>query len=129
MMGPRGVPLGRARRLRADMPPAELRVWYFIRKCQLEAARFRRQVPLGRYIVDFACLEERLVIELDGDQHAHRTTHDEARTAWLNAPGWRVLRFWNNEVYDNIDGVLETIRSAMLSENEGGAASARSERW
>jgi len=115
MMGPRSVSPGRARALRTSSTPAELRLWYFIRKRQLESVRFRRQVPLGRYVVDFACLEERLVIELDGSQHGDQMAYDEARTAWLNEHGWRVLRFWNNEVADNIEGVLETIRAALRS--------------
>ncbi len=64
---------------------------------------------MGRFIVDFVCLETRLVIEIDGGQHAERQVHDDARTAWLNGQGYRVLRFWNNEILNNIDAVGEAI--------------------
>jgi very-short-patch-repair endonuclease len=70
-------------------------------------------VPLGDYVVDFACLEARLVVEVDGGQHGEQGKRDAARTAWLEAQGFRVLRFWNNEVLGNTDGVIETIRRAL----------------
>ena len=75
--------------------------------------RFRRQVPLGPYVADFACFEARLIVELDGGQHADRTVEDAAREAWLEAEGFRVLRFWNNEVLGNTDGVTEAIGAAL----------------
>ena len=76
--------------------------------------KFRRQHPLGRSIVDFVCIEHRLVIEADGGQH-NESKSDEYRTAWLERQGWRVLRFWNNEVRANSEGVQETILEALNS--------------
>ena len=106
-----------ARKLRKDMPEAEQRLWYFIRCSELGGFRFRRQHTIGPYIVDFACLETKLVIELDGDQHAlgDAPRRDEKRDAYLTAEGFEVLRFWNNEVYENIDGVLEAILDAAMN--------------
>ena len=103
-----------ARRLRANMTEAERKLWALLRRKQLQGFRFRRQVPLGRYVADFACMSAQLVVELDGGQHTERTEHDERRTAWLKSVGYRVLRFWNGEVFTNADGVLETIRLALL---------------
>ena len=96
--------LAKARRLRADMTEAEKRMWYLLRRGQFGGLKFRRQVPIGPYIIDFACLSERLVIELDGGQHDANAEEDARRTAWLEAQGYRVLRFWNNEVFENLDG-------------------------
>jgi len=106
-----------ARKLRKDMPEAEQRLWYFIRRKELGGFRFRRQHTIGPYIVDFACVESNLVIELDGDQHALGDTpeRDGKRDAYLNQQGFEVLRFWNNEVYENIDGVLEVILDAAMN--------------
>jgi very-short-patch-repair endonuclease len=99
----------RARRLRATMTDAEQRLWYHLRGRRFLGAKFRRQMPLGRYVVDFVCLEQRLVLELDGGQHADRTGADQDRDAWLRARGFRVLRFWNNEVMEDLPGVLARI--------------------
>jgi very-short-patch-repair endonuclease len=104
-----------ARRLRAEMTEAERKLWSLLRRKQLQGFRFRRQVPLGRYVADFACMSAHLVIELDGGQHALRTEHDQRRTAWLESVGYRVLRFWNGEVFTSAEGVLETIRLALLN--------------
>lgn len=98
-----------ARRLRRRLTDAERALWRNLRDRQLDGHKFRRQHPLGRFVVDFVCLEERLVVELDGGQHALRKNADTARTAWLNREGYRVLRFWNNEVLRNTDGVLAEI--------------------
>ena len=103
-----------ARLLRINMTDAERKLWSLVRRKQLQGFRFRRQVPLGRYVADFACMSARLVIELDGGQHADRSEYDQHRTAWLNGKGFRVLRFWNDEVFTNADGVLETIRLALV---------------
>jgi len=78
-----------------------------------EGARFRRQVPLGRYIVDFLCLDARLVVEVDGGQHATEAERDAERTRWLESQGFRVLRVWNNEVLENLDGVADIIAAAL----------------
>ena len=103
-----------ARKLRKEMPSAEKRLWYFIRNKRLGGFRFRRQHTIGAYIADFVCIEARIVIELDGDQHALRTapTRDTKRDGFMESEDWLVLRFWNNDVYENVDGVLETILGA-----------------
>jgi very-short-patch-repair endonuclease len=95
-----------ARTLRRNLTDAEQRLWSRLRHRQIDGCRFRRQVPLGPHVVDFACLAARLVIEVDGGQHAWRIEKDAARTSWLQANGFHVLRFWNNEVLGNLDGVL-----------------------
>jgi very-short-patch-repair endonuclease len=102
-----------ARRLRKYMTEAEKRLWYRIRRQQLSEHQFRKQVELGSYVVDFCCLKERLVIELDGGQHAEITAYELKRRAWLEGNRYRVLRFWNNEVFENLDGVLEAIVRAL----------------
>jgi very-short-patch-repair endonuclease len=98
-----------ARRLRKNPTDAERRLWLRLRQKQLGGFRFRRQVPLGPYVADFVCQSEKLVIEVDGGQHSDKIEHDERRSAWLAANGYRVLRFWNNDVLGNTEGVLETI--------------------
>jgi very-short-patch-repair endonuclease len=108
-MQPRSLRPERARELRANLTDAERKLWYWIRKKRLHGLRFRRQVPIGPYIVDFACIERRLVIEVDGGQHGWQQVQDDKRTAWLEAHGWRVIRFWNNEVLGNIEGVFEKL--------------------
>ena len=80
---------------------------------QVQGARFRRQAPMGIYVADFVCHESRLIVELDGGQHAGRSEHDAARTAWLESEGYRVVRFWNNDVFENLDGVLQVIGAAL----------------
>jgi very-short-patch-repair endonuclease len=112
-MQPRAVRPDRARRLRGDPTNAELR-WQNIRKKQLSGYRFRRQVPIGPYVTDFVCadfvcIERSLVVEVDGGQHSWREAQDLRRTTWLEARGWRVVRFWNNEVLENLAGVLERL--------------------
>ncbi len=96
----------RARELRGDMTDAEQKIWQAVRGEQIKGHKFRRQYIIGSYIADFACVKEKLVIELDGGQHQDQVKYDEKRTAFLEAQGWRVLRFWNNDVMGNMDGVL-----------------------
>ena len=103
----------RARKLRLQMTDAERALWWRLRGKQLVRYRFRRQVPIGRYIVDFACLAERLVIELDGGHHAENRRYDAVRGAWLAERGHRVLRFWNPDVLAETDAVVETIWLAL----------------
>jgi very-short-patch-repair endonuclease len=104
-----------ARRLRRDMTDAERHLWRALRGSQLEGAKFRRQHAMGPYVLDFFCEPRRLVIEVDGGQHDAAAGEDAARTAWLEARGCRVLRFWNNEVLNNLPGVLVTIQTALAA--------------
>ncbi|WP_318378798.1 endonuclease domain-containing protein [Enterobacter sp.] len=105
-------PTEHARVLRKNMTPHERRLWYLLRDRRFAHYKFRRQQPLGYYVVDFACWRARLIIELDGGQHDEQAAYDEKRTAWLAQHGWRVLRFWNNEL-ENEEGVLMTILAAL----------------
>jgi very-short-patch-repair endonuclease len=100
----------RARRLRRDATDAEKRMWRLLRE-NFPEARFRRQVPLGEYITDFASHRTRVVIEVDGGQHTEGT--DTRRTEFISSEGYSVLRFWNNDVLDNPEGVLATIEQAL----------------
>ena len=104
----------RARRLRKSMTDAERALWRVLRDKQLEGRKFRRQYPIAGYVADFACIEAGLVIELDGGQHAEQAAYDARRTEDLRMAGYRVIRFWNNEVLGNMDGVLEALRLALL---------------
>ena len=99
----------RARELRKNPTDAERRLWRTLRYRQVLGCRFRRQAEIGPYIVDFVCFEKRLVIEVDGGQHAGQEEYDAGRTAWLESQGFRVIRFWNNQVLEEIDGVQEVI--------------------
>ena len=105
----------RARRLRRDMTDAEQKLWRHLKRLSLPHSHFHRQATVGPFFADFACHEARLIIEIDGGQHNEekRSSADAARTAYLNAHGYRVLRFWNNDVLANVDGVLETIDLAL----------------
>jgi very-short-patch-repair endonuclease len=89
----------RARKLRKNMTDAERALWARIRRRQILDCKFRRQQPLGDYIVDFVCLEKKLIIELDGGQHIEQEEYDSRRTHWLEEQGFRVLRFWNHDVF------------------------------
>jgi crossover junction endodeoxyribonuclease RuvC len=106
----------RARRLRRDGTSVEAKLWRHLRNRQIERVKFRRQEPILGYTVDFVAHEQRLVIELDGGQHADRVQQDGQRTRHLEQAGFRVLRFWNSDVSGNLDGVLETIRLACGGE-------------
>jgi very-short-patch-repair endonuclease len=99
---------GTARRLRKMMTDAERRLWFAVRDRRLAGYKFRRQHPIGGFVVDFACTKHRLVIEADGGQHAENK-RDAQRTAKIEASGWRVLRFWNNDILANTEGVILTI--------------------
>ena len=101
----------RAKRLRREQTNAERPFWFSVRDRRLAGLKFRRQVPIDRYIVDFLCSDHKLIIELDGGQHA--TADETNRTRILEAMGYLVLRFWNNEVHENIDGVLESILNLL----------------
>jgi adenine-specific DNA-methyltransferase len=99
----------RARELRRDSTDAERALWQDLRGRRFEGFRFRRQRPIGAFIVDFVCLERQLVIELDGDQHAEQIEYDRQRTAALERLGYQVLRFWNVDVLRSRVNVLDTI--------------------
>jgi very-short-patch-repair endonuclease len=102
--------------MRLNPTEAERKLWWHMRhRLSLPASHFRRQVRLGHYIVDFANHGLKLIIELDGGQHSARAGEDTRRTRFLESEGYRVLRFWNNEVMGNIDGVLEVIQSSILA--------------
>src|SRR3979411_468022 len=102
-----------ARHLRLIQTEVEKRLWYRLRNRQIDGAKFRRQAQVGCYNVVFACFEQRLLIELDGGQHASVTERDRQRTQWLNSQGYSILRFWNNDVIENMDGVLERIAEEL----------------
>ncbi len=106
----------KARALRNSPTEAEWALWRHLRLRQMDGCKFRRQQPLGRYIVDFVCQEERLVVELDWGQHAEKVAADAARTAWLEAQGFRLIRFWNQDVLQKMPAVRENIRQALLEE-------------
>ena len=107
-----------ARSLRRNSTDAEQLLWQRLRNRQLAGLKFRRQVPMGPYVADFFCLKAGLIVEVDGGQHATAQDSDAARTAWLESRGYRVIRFWNNEVIENIQGVLETI-ARMAGKTKG----------
>ncbi len=107
-----------AGRLRKDRTDAERKLWAALRRKQLNGARFRQQVPLGSYVVDFLCPAARLIVEVDGSQHAAEAAADSARSKWLEERGYRVIRFWNNDVSKRLDGVLEAILQALKESAE-----------
>jgi very-short-patch-repair endonuclease len=105
-----------AREMRAAPTQAERKLWWHLRhRLATPATHFRRQVRIDRYLADFACHAHRIVVEVDGGQHGARSTADTERTRAIEAHGYRVLRFWNNDVLTNIDGVLEVIQSAITA--------------
>ncbi len=99
----------KARQLRKNQTDAEHAIWRLVRAKQIEGLKFRRQHPVSNYIVDFVCPEKKLIIEIDGGQHADAIDYDEKRTHFLESNGYRVIRFWNNEVLTNIEGVYEVL--------------------
>ena len=106
---------GVARRLRKHSTDTEGRLWRYLRDRQIEGFKFRRQQPVGSYVVDFVNLEKKVVIELDGGQHALHPGDRIRDDEWLRAEGYKVLRFWDNQVFSNLERVLEDIRSALLT--------------
>jgi very-short-patch-repair endonuclease len=105
--------LTNAKSLRSHQTEAEQRLWYHLRAHRFMDLKFKRQKPVGRYIVDFICVERLLIIEVDGGQHAEQAGYDQQRDAWLSGQGFIVLRFWNNEVMQQLEGVLEQIRLTL----------------
>jgi very-short-patch-repair endonuclease len=106
------MPDERVRALRVTMTDAERRLWHALRDRRLSGYKFRRQRPIGPFIVDFICIARRLIVEADGGQHAD-SEYDRRRTAWLEACGWQVIRFWNNDILQNTEGVQQMILEAL----------------
>ncbi|QEH35127.1 hypothetical protein OJF2_36720 [Aquisphaera giovannonii] len=107
------IPRDFARQLRREMTDAERRLWRHIRARRFAREKFRRQEPMGIYVVDFVSHRSRLIIELDGGQHAERLEYDLERTRWLEGEGYRVIRFWNNVVLTETEAVLEAIEREL----------------
>jgi very-short-patch-repair endonuclease len=105
----------RARALRRNPTESEKLLWGHLRFWQVDGYKFHRQQPIGNYIVDFLCLEKNLIIELDGGQHAEQLEYDAVRDVWLRDQGFSVLRFWNNDVLQNISSVKDEILSKLES--------------
>ena len=101
-----------AREMRATATDAETTLWRQLRAHRFAGYKFKRQQPIGKYIVDFVCFEAGLIVEVDGGQH-NESAADQVRDAWLRSRGFVVLRFWNNEVSQNLDGVLTRILEAL----------------
>ena len=121
MTGYTGETLAKAQRLRRELTYAERKLWSLLRNRQLEGAKFRRQQPIGPFIADFVCQERRLIVEADGGQHADSRA-DERRTAFLESKGCRILRFWNNDILKNMDGVAQVIADALSTPHPAQAA-------
>jgi len=108
-----GVNRTKARTLRKNPTDVERALWQHLRRRQLGGDKFRRQQPIGPYIVDFVYFEKRLIIELDGGQHSEQVSYDSERTAWLEAQGFQLLRFWNDQVFKEIEAVKVLILEAL----------------
>ncbi len=102
----------RAANLRKNMTDAERKLWHYLERSQL-GVRFRRQHAIGNFIVDFCCIKKKIIVELDGSQHLDLQEYDEERTKYLKSRGYRVIRFWNHDVMNDIDGVILAITYAL----------------
>ena len=102
-----------ARKLRKNLTEAEKVLWQRLRLRQLHGYKFRRQCAIGHYVADFACFERKLIIEIDGGQHSDQVSHDSERTKWFESQGFRVMRFWNNQMLKETDAVIEVISNAL----------------
>ena len=103
--------------LRQNLTNAERLLWHYLRNKQLDGYKFRRQQAMGNYIVDFVCLSKKIIIELDGGQHQEQQSYDSQRDIFLQQQGYKVLRFWNNDVFNNCFGVLEKIYTELVGTN------------
>ncbi len=108
-----------ARALRKSETDAERKIWQLLRSRSLNDAKFRRQHPVGPYVVDFICINEKLIIELDGSQHQQKQAYDAKRTAFLEQAGYRVMRFWDNDVLLQTESVMQAIYDALGSPHPG----------
>ncbi len=111
--------LSKAKQLRKNQTDAEKVLWQQLRNRRLNGYKFKRQVPINYFIVDFLCPSEKLIIELDGGQHAEQVEYDQKRTAYLQRKIFIVVRFWNNDVLTNIDGVLESLTLTLSQRDRG----------
>ncbi|MCH7713874.1 MAG: endonuclease domain-containing protein [Chloroflexi bacterium] len=109
--------ISNARTLRKNLTDAERALWKQMRMRQIGGYKFRRQQPIGKYIVDFVNFEKKVVVELDGGHHSQQVDYDTTRTAWLEAKGYRVMRFWNNQVLEEIEAVKEVILDFLNEED------------
>jgi very-short-patch-repair endonuclease len=109
-------PLARSRALRRDSTDAEKRLWSILQNRQLDGWKFRRQFAIDKFIVDFCCIRARLIVELDGEQHANAQRYDDARTKQLTAHGFRVVRFWNSQVLQDSESVTREIGRVLNAE-------------
>ena len=109
-----------ARNLRKNSTIQERRLWNLLKNKQFYNLKFKRQQPIGDYIVDFVCREAKIIIEIDGGQHnfSENIELDKIRTEFLNSLGYKVIRFWNNEIYENINGVLEKLKQEINPHQE-----------
>lgn len=105
----------RARKMRSEQTPAESKLWHLLRAHRFNGVKFSRQIVIEPYIVDFGARMHKLLIELDGDTHGHQVEYDAARTSFLKQQGYRVIRFTNNDVFGNIDGVADAIAVALAT--------------
>ena len=105
-----------ARKLRKAPTPAEIKLWAYLRGNQLNGVSFRRQHAIGSYVPDFCSVKHKLIIELDGSKHLEQEEYDEARTIYFKSQGYRVIRFWNNQVMNDMEGVIRAIIFAMEAE-------------
>jgi very-short-patch-repair endonuclease len=119
---------GTARKLRGETTDAESHLWRALRNRQLNGFKFKRQIPFGPYIVDFICIDAKLIVEADGGQHAEQVEADEVRTKYFVEDGYRVLRFWNHDILQNLEGVLETIASELAQKTPSPQPSPQGER-
>ena len=108
-----------SKKLRQQSTEVEKRLWSSLRSKQMCGFKFRRQQQIGNYIVDFVCLEKGLILELDGGQHAIDLERDKQRDDWLRSEGFEVVRFWNTDVFENIEGILEAIRNRLSAPSLG----------
>ncbi|MEI7752126.1 MAG: endonuclease domain-containing protein [Candidatus Omnitrophota bacterium] len=122
MAGGNPLPFGRgkgeggvelARKLRQNQTDVKKKLWFLLRDRRLLGFKFRRQQPIGKYVADFCCFEQKLIVEVDGGQHSIAANRDEERTSALKRNGFRVLRFWNHEIQQNIEGVLAAVDAAL----------------
>ncbi|MCD4655651.1 endonuclease domain-containing protein [bacterium] len=106
-------PTDKARFLRGRMTVVEKKLWISLRAKRFAGFKFRRQAPIGPFIVDFVCFEHKLIIELDGPYHTKTQEYDQARTKWLETNGFKILRFWNDNIYEKLDYVMDKVMESL----------------